>query len=207
MSEKAREEISALVDGELAEASLSETVDVLLESDELKTRWARYHVVRDVLRHKTFPTAGEDLRERVLRSLADEPHHLSRPRVLPRRWREHLKPVAGMALAASVAVVAVLAVKESGPVPPDVAGTQPAPTSVATTGASSVTGAAIPVAAIQGGDIRPSSLRRLHWSTDEPAVAQRLNGYLVNHSEHQDGPMAGLHPYARIVGYDPSEQP
>jgi hypothetical protein len=49
-------------------------------------------------------------------------------------------------------------------------------------------------------------LKRLQWNTTEPAVAKRLNGYLVNHSEYLDGPMRGLHPYARIVGYDSTGQ-
>ena len=206
MSDKLKEDLSALMDGELAGASAAETLDVLIESDELKVHWARYHVVRDVLRHKVYPVAGSALRDRVRESIADEPHIFSRPRMLPRRWRETLKPVAGMALAASVAVVAVLAVRsgDHAPAQPDIAA---APTTrVAASTATPMTGAAIPVAALDQVDPRPMPLRQLHWSTDEPAIAQRLNGYLVNHSELRGGPIAGMHPYVRIVGYDTARQ-
>lgn len=63
-----------------------------------------------------------------------------------------------------------------------------------------------PVSANSEAQFQPAALKRLQWNTSEPAVANRLNGYLVSHSEHQGGPIRGLHPYARIVGYDTAEQ-
>lgn len=210
MSEKLKEEMSALMDGELAHPSAMEAVDVLIQRDELQVHWARYHVVRDVLRHKVYPDAGVALRERMRECLADEPVHLASRRRLPRRWRETLKPLAGMALAASVAVVAVLAVRgvDEGPGRPEIAATEAqrvvAGASMPATGMA--TGMAIPAAAVSGDDARPATLRRLHWSTTEPAVTKRLNAYLVNHSEYLGGPISGMHPYARIVGYDTSAQ-
>jgi len=202
------------MDGELAGPSAVETVDVLIESDELRMHWARYHVVRDVLRHKVYPDAGRSLHERMRACLADEPLHFPRRRLLPRRWRATLKPVAGMALAASVAVVAVLAVRGVDPVPgrPGIATNQTMAQQqrLAVSAAVPVTGTAIPAAAVAHGSgrdhNRPATLRRLHWTTTEPAVANRLNGYLVNHSEYLGGPIGGMHPYARIVGYDTTEQ-
>lgn len=206
MSERLKEDMSALMDGELARPSAIETVDVLLESDELKGHWARYHMVRDVLRHKVYPDSGGELWERLRECLADEPLHFSRRRLLPKRWPETLKPLAGMALAASVAVVAVLAVRgvDEGSGKPEIVTTQER--RVAASAPGPITGAAIPAAAMDQGAVRPATLRRLHWSTREPAVANRLNGYLVNHSEHLGGPIGGMHPYARIVGYDTTEQ-
>jgi sigma-E factor negative regulatory protein RseA len=212
MSEIHKEHMSALMDGELPRPSAIETVDVLIESEELRVHWARYHVVRDVLRHKVFPDAGGSLRERMRECLTDEPLHFPQRRLLPRRWRESVKPLAGMALAASVAVVAVLAVRgvDPGPRQPDIATHQATAQQqrLAVSSAVPVTGAAIPAAAIVQGEgrDRPATLRRLHWNTTEPAVANRLNGYLVNHSEHLGGPIGGMHPYARIVGYDTSAQ-
>jgi len=222
MSDTRKEDMSALMDGELAGPSAIETVDVLIESDELRVHWARYHVVRDVLRHKVYPDAGGSLHERMRACLADEPLHFPRRRLLPRRWRETLKPVAGMALAASVAVVAVLAVRGVDP-DPGQSGLATNQTTtrqqrLAVSAAVPVTGAAIPAAAVAHGSARgsaqdlgrrgsrPATLRRLHWNTTEPAVANRLNGYLVNHSERLGGPIGGMHPYARIVGYDTTEQ-
>lgn len=207
MSEKLHQDLSALMDGELTDRPASRTVDALLASDELKVRWTRYHVVRDVLRQEMSRDDGGALAERVRRSLVDEPHHFSPRQTSMPGWRGIVKPVAGMALAASVAVVAILSLRSGGSVP-DGPGLVTAP--AARTAASTVMpvrGAAIPAAATTSRqDVRPIPLRQLHWRTDEPAIAHRLNGYLVSHSEHLGGPMGGLHPYARIVGYDTADQ-
>lgn len=206
MSDKLKENMSALVDGELETRAAGETIDVLLDNEALRVHWSRYHLVRDVLRHKAYPDAGTVLSERVRNELADEPVHFpQRARETP-RWRAMLKPVAGVALAASVAVVAVLAVR--GMAPP---GAQP-DTGVTPRVASvpllhdrpAATGTAAP--RLVQAQAPGARLRRLQWSVEEPAVANRLNGYLVNHSEYLGGAMKGMHPYARIVGYDSTGQ-
>jgi sigma-E factor negative regulatory protein RseA len=202
MSDKLKENISALMDGELTTRSASQTIDILLESDELRVHWIRYHVVRDVLRHKAYPDSGGELCERMRSYLADEPLHFPSPRLLPRRWRETLRPVAGVALAASVAVVAILAVRSLGDLPGQPESAQAPPVQVAASTPASI----IPVASSADRQIRRAAVRRLQWNTTEPAVAKRLNGYLVNHSEYLGGPTRGLHPYARIVAYDSTGQ-
>ncbi|MCK5362469.1 MAG: sigma-E factor negative regulatory protein [Gammaproteobacteria bacterium] len=202
MSDKLKENISALMDGELGTRSTGQTIDVLLESDELRVHWTRYHVVRDVLRHKTYPDSGAELCERMRSCLADEPLHFPSRRLLPRRWRETLRPVAGVALAASVAVVAILAVRGLGDLPGQPESAQAPPVQVAASRPASI----IPASTSSDRPFRPAALKRLQWNTTEPAVARRLNGYLVNHSEYLGGPMRGLHPYARIVGYDSTGQ-
>jgi sigma-E factor negative regulatory protein RseA len=202
MSEKIKERMSALVDGELEVQSAAETINVLLESDELQLRWSRYHVVRDVLRHKVYPQSGSELRTRVRDRLANEPAHFPPAPLRSRSWRSALKPVAGLALAASVAVVAILAVRSQAPLPgqPQTA-RAPSPQL-----AGNLAPAAIPVSVTAQEQLQPLPLKRLQWNTTEPAVANRLNGYLVNHSERLGGPIRGLHPYARIVGYDSAGQ-
>lgn len=202
MSDKLKENISALMDGELTTRSASQTIDLLLESDELRVHWIRYHVVRDVLRHKAYPDSGGELCERMRSCLADEPLHFPSPRLLPRRWRETLRPMAGVALAASVAVVAILAVRSLGDLPGQPESAQAPPVQVAASTPASI----IPVASSADRQIRRAAVRRLQWNTTEPAVAKRLNGYLVNHSEYLGGPTRGLHPYARIVAYDSTGQ-
>lgn len=210
MSEKLKENMSALVDGELESPSASETIDRLLTSDTLKSHWSRYHLVRDVLRHKTYPDAGTELCDRVRSLLAEEPLHFPDRSLATRRWRGMFKPVAGVALAASVAAVAVLAVRHSGPLPGETDSAVAPAARVAS--AARPAGAALGPVAGQGAaqlasaDAPAGSLRRLQWTTSEPAVATRLNGYLVNHSEYLGGAMKGMHPYARIVGYDSTGQ-
>ncbi len=217
MSDKLKENLSALVDGELGARSASETVDSLLASNALRVHWSRYHVVRDVLRHKVYPDADGELCERMRRCLADEALHFPSRLAPPRRWREALKPIAGVALAASVAVVAILAVRS-----PQQASDQPSAARPATAQAASARVATAQVAtarvatamaptirwasATTREEIRPVALRRLQWNSTEPEVVDRLTGYLVDYSEHVGGPITGMHPYARIVGYDTSGQ-
>ena len=202
MSDKLQEDISALVDGELTTRSASETIDVLLESDELRAHWTRYLVVRDVLRHKVYPDTGGELCERMRSCLADEPLHFPRSRLLPRSWRETLRPVAGVAIAASVAMVAILAVRGLG----DSASQPESARAPSIQVAASSPAPMIATSASSDRQLRPGALKRLQWNTTEPAVANRLNGYLVTHSEYLGGPIRGLHPYARIVGYDSTGQ-
>jgi sigma-E factor negative regulatory protein RseA len=202
MSDKLKEDISALMDGELATRSASRTIDILLASDELRVHWTRYHVVRDVLRHKTYPDSGGELCKRMQSCLADEPLHFPRLRLVPRRWRETVRPVAGLALAASVAVAAILAVGKLGDLP----GRQESAQAPAVQVAASTRASVVSAASSSGGRIARVALQRLQWNTTEPAVAKRLNGYLVNHSEYLGGPTRGLHPYARIVAYDSTGQ-
>lgn len=207
MNETLKERVSALVDGELETQSTSDTVDLVIENRELQLHWSRYHLVRDVLRHKAYPDVRSELCERVRDCLAHEPLHFPPRQRFSERWHAALKPAAGMALAASVALVAILAVRGLDEVPERPATAQAASAEASSTQvASSALPAIIPASASDAGQIQTVALKRLQWNTSEPAVANRLNGYLVNHSEHLDGLMSGLHPYARIVGYDTASQ-
>ena len=106
MSKETREHLSALVDGEISRETSRFLVRRLGVDDELRATWTRYHLVRDCLRHQDGAIAGEDLCARINRALENEqPGHASRR--LPTGW---LKPAAGLAIAASVALVAVVAV-------------------------------------------------------------------------------------------------
>ena len=69
------------MDGELAKRSASQTIDILLENDKMRVHWTRYHVVRDVLRHKAYPDSGGELCARMRSCLADEPLHFPSPRL------------------------------------------------------------------------------------------------------------------------------
>lgn len=106
MSKETREHISSLMDGEISREASRFLVRRLGSDDELCATWARYHVVRDCLRHQDGGFAQEDLCSRVNQVLEKEDVQHG-PRRSVARW---LKPVAGMAIAASVALVAVMAV-------------------------------------------------------------------------------------------------
>lgn len=106
MSKETREHLSALVDGEISRETSRFLVRRLGVDEELRATWTRYHLVRDCLRHQDGAIAGDDLCTRV--SLALESETRAMPsRLAPARW---LKPVAGLAIAASVALMAIVTV-------------------------------------------------------------------------------------------------
>lgn len=118
MSKETREHLSALVDGEISLETSRFLVRRLGADEELRATWTRYHLIRDCLRHQDGSIAGEDLCARVGLALENEPP--GKPvRVFPTRW---LKPVAGLAIAASVALMGIVAVGPGIPGAPQAGG-------------------------------------------------------------------------------------
>jgi sigma-E factor negative regulatory protein RseA len=118
MSKETREHLSALVDGEISRETSRFLVRRLGVDDELRATWTRYHLVRDCLRYQDGVIAGDDLCARVSQALENEqPGKPSRS--IPTSW---LKPVAGLAIAASVALMAIIAVGPGVPGAPGPAG-------------------------------------------------------------------------------------
>jgi sigma-E factor negative regulatory protein RseA len=110
MDEQSREHLSALMDGEISREAGRFLVRRLGTDDDLHRTWARYHVIRDCLRYQDGSLAQPDLVGRMRRALSDEPQVPARSR-FGSTW---LKPLAGLAIAASVALFAVLTVSEQG---------------------------------------------------------------------------------------------
>ena len=106
MSTESREHLSCLMDGEISRDTGRFLVRRLGADQELCATWARYHLVRDCLRNPGAGFASADLSSRVRQAIEREAQPAARRRGVP-RW---LKPMAGAAVAASVALLAVLAV-------------------------------------------------------------------------------------------------
>lgn len=174
MSEQIREQISALLDGELPEAEQRLLLERLERDPALRMHWSRYQLISDAVHQTLPPQIDLGFAERVMAALDEQPEHHREP---AGRLARAVKPLAGLAVAASVAVVAVLAVQQartpdSGPGGVQMAANQPIPATAA--------------------------------RADAPVRnGERLNAYLVNHSEYAaSGGMPGMSPYVRIVGYD-----
>jgi len=114
MSKETREHISCLVDGEISRETSRFLVRRLGADEDLRATWTRYHLVRDCLRHQDGGMAREDLCARVSRALENDEAPEHHARQFSRAW---LKPVAGLAVAASVALMAIVAVDSGGPGP------------------------------------------------------------------------------------------
>lgn len=111
MSKEPREHLSAMVDGEISPDTGRFLVRRLGSDVELRATWARYHLVRDCLRHQEGEIAHDDLCARISQAIENEPVEIRQTPVY-RRW---LKPVGGMAIAASVALMAISAVGPGTP--------------------------------------------------------------------------------------------
>jgi len=165
MSKETREHLSALVDGEISKETSRFLVRRLGADDELRETWTRYHLIRDCLRHQDDSMAGADLSERIGLALEDDqPVHI-KSRALPNRW---LKPFAGMAIAASVALMAVVTV---GPGIPG--GTQ-------STGELADELQAKPFTSPQSRIAAPNS-NQANFSAGAVNSDQKMNSYLLRH--------------------------
>lgn len=101
-----REQLSALMDGELSRDERAFLLRRIEHDQALKATWSRYHLMREVLSHRQA-AAPFDLADRVMTEIKREREPVAQARVRSGGWR----PVVGMALAASVALVAILAVR------------------------------------------------------------------------------------------------
>jgi sigma-E factor negative regulatory protein RseA len=174
MSESTRERLSALIDGELDQAEAVRLLDEVTRGSELQRTWEHYHLISDALQGHMAPGLPMgDLFERVRERVQEEPT-MYRLRAFR---APGLRPLAGLAIAASVAVVAVLGLR--GVVPGSDGGTNQVAQRPATE----------PVAVAVAGD--PTS-------TFDP----RLSAYLLNHNELAGQNMHGVLPYARLVAHD-----
>lgn len=113
MSDKVREEVSALMDGETTELELHRVLKYAEEDQEVRQKWQRYHLARSILRGETRENvtgfSSMDITLNVSRAIIDEPAYesLSDDSAIARTWRRIVKPVGSIAIAASVSAMVV----------------------------------------------------------------------------------------------------
>lgn len=192
MSDDKLEAYSALLDGESELSEHKPLLDTLAEDAAARARLARYRMIGDGLRGEPVRADALGIADRVREQLQREPVVLapqvrrSKPGItrIPRWWQ----PAAGLAIAASVALLAVgLMPKLLSDAP------EQAPTSVQVVGVP----VASPVFVSANGS---------YWSHNYPVKESRLTSYLADHSEvaSQTG-MPGIVPYASFISYDGKE--
>jgi sigma-E factor negative regulatory protein RseA len=177
MTQNIQEQLSALVDDELPAAEHALLLERLARDASLRECLGRYQLVRDVLNNRVAMPVDDRFVHRVMAAIDTEPAYHAQAGA----WRRFAKPVAGMAVAASVALVAVMALQN---LDPDAAAPVPriASATVPRTGV-------VPVQEV--------------WERQPVPVGSRLNGYLVQHNEYAaSSGVQGVLPYVRIVGYD-----
>lgn len=195
MNDEIREQLSALSDDELNEVEQPLLLGRLQRDAGLRACLGRYQLIGEVMRG-TGATATLGVAERVQRALADDPMPVNAgASAKTALW----KPVAGLAVAASVALVAVLTVTSVNKPPqndlPALATADPAPVAAPVP----VPGPAATQVSDAGADER--------WDRLDPSIDKRLSGYLVNHNEYAASHgVQGVMPYVRIVGHDTGEK-
>ncbi|MEW6330904.1 MAG: RseA family anti-sigma factor [Pseudomonadota bacterium] len=190
-----KEKLSALVDNELDELDERRVMKALEQDPELRQTWERYHLVHSVLHQELDTMVASDMAARVAAQIESEPA----TSVLSQR-RRTARIVGTLAMAASVAVVAVAAVQWFNRPPVSataalVAG-QPASGNLV----------AAQVTSVAEGQPAPDNFIRAgatHWDVKEPETESTLNTFLVEHNEFASSSgIGGMMPYVRVVGYD-----
>jgi sigma-E factor negative regulatory protein RseA len=193
MKDQQGELTSSLLDGELGRDAQQRVVAGMLGSTrEELDRFGRYRMIGDMMRGESAVLAFS-VAQRVHEALQEEPVVLAPRRLKPRQW---LRPVAGLAVAASVAAAAVVVA------PRLMTGTGPVvePVQLATDfqrpALSPTLVAAAPAAPARqtGGDAR--------WQALDKDLEDRLNRLMVEHQEF--GGRSGINgpvPHIGFVSY------
>lgn len=190
-----KEKLSALVDNELDELDERRVMKALEKDADLRKTWERYHLVRSVLHQELDVLVPSGMAARVAAQIESEPANVASFR------RRKISRTAGtLAMAASVAVIAVTAVQwfnrpVTAPIPSLAAG-QSVP----------VDPVAAPVPSLAVSQTAPDNYIRAdatRWDVKEPETESTLNAFLVEHNEFASSSgIGGMMPYVRVVGYD-----
>lgn len=196
MSEKSHEQISALMDDEQETGSVF-ILSAMSNNEEFRQTWNRYHLIGETLRGNLSEQYDPDFVNRVSKAIEEDAAYTA-PSA---RTNSYLKPLAGMAIAASVAFVAVLGVRQVGVMPGSSSATQVADVTEQGNQATFVASRDKPVITVpaNAGVATPEHLR-------SPVTEARLNRYLVNYNEYRtNAGVQGMLPYVRIVAHDVEE--
>lgn len=178
MNEDIKQQLSALVDGELDPQRARFLLSRLSADSELAADWSRWHLARACLRRETAGVLRPDFAAGIAAALGQES--------VPRRalGAQVMRWAGGFAVAASVAVAALLAVPAGVPV-------EPASTSVAIAPAPAPATAQVVASPLTERDLRPDLGRvaqtvaaSSHARPLGPAlrIDPQLESYLLRHN-------------------------
>ena len=187
MNESNKEQLSALIDGE---HDTDHVIDSLIHDDEMKETWSRYHLIGDCLRDNVPEQISSQISANVSQALQNEPTVLA-----PVKKQFNFKPLAGFAIAASVAMVAVLTIQNDNDV------TTP---SLNASTVATITPVQNDTLSFSQAQVLPAAVT--HSDTPESIANDRLNNYLLNHNEYRSSTgVNGIMPYVRMVTIETQE--
>lgn len=166
MSKESLEHLSSLMDGELSREAGLFITRRLSADDEMCQTWERYHLIRDCIRQPGGKHLVTGLAFKMNASLEAETAPVSRAG----KARSWLKPVSGLAIAASVAMMAIVV-------------TAPPTADVSGEGADSlVSPAAEPFVSPNTLPMAPVS-QAASYDPAGQANSNALNAYLLRHNQ------------------------
>lgn len=188
MNESTKEQLSAFIDGAVKDDHM---LDKLIHDEDMKETWSRYHLIGDCLRDNLPKNISHQVSLNVSNALRDEPTVLA-----PKPKRFNIKPLAGFAIAASVAMVAVFSIQSGNDVVSPAIGTS--------TIAAVATTTPVKTFSFPQAQLLPAAVKQS--DTPESIANQRLNNYLMNHSEYRSNVgVNGILPYVRMVTIESQE--
>ncbi len=209
MSEHNREQVSALVDDELSPGQMRRITAEIVSDARLREFWENSHLISAAMRDGELAADRLDLAARVHAALDSEPVILA-PAATPAK-RRAIGPLGGLALAASVMMMAIIATQQSlqseqTPVSQKSLASQDAvdqstPIRTATVAGKLNRAQVVAQTKTTSDGADSAALTRLTWNEAGPGVEARLNNYLLTHNEYMVGGLHGMLPYARVVGY------
>lgn len=199
MREDINARVSALVDDEIGSDELRFMLKRMADDPALVDQYRRYVLVREALA-RNLTTGDVDLRAGINAALdAEQPVTGAADGVV----RRLLRPAAGMAVAASVAlgVVALWPQLDDRAVPPGAS----VAASDADSQSGSTQGSGVQFAA--DSDAGGISDRGSGAASMDADMHRKLSGFLVNHSEHSaGGQFGGVLSFSRIAGHDEASE-
>ncbi len=208
------EALSNLMD-EFNESNTAQTVlnSVLNDVNQQRTL-TRYHLMGEIMRNETPNSLNIDFVSSVSTKIDLEPNIAesnvnSVDKLVKERsslWSRLFKPTAGLALAASVAFIAISTVnlQTVTTVPSDTLAAVSQNSTQQKVQQLAETRLLKNVLRVSSNPGSQSSLTPgMQWKTkrDKPVIQSKLNSYLVNHTERSPS-MHGIIPQVRVVGFD-----
>jgi sigma-E factor negative regulatory protein RseA len=193
MTEQLRESLSALMDDEANELELQRLLGHLAEDEGLRQTWVRYNLARSVMSGQPVGRLNIDISQQVSAAIAAD----TAPAL--GMWQRMTRPLASVAVAASVMTVVVFGGQQLYQAGESEAGTA-AP--LAANGVSAVgfvnTLGAVPLRASYGNQAVPE-LEPAARTAYRELARQRMYLYMQEHAEHAalNSPQ-GLIPFARV---------
>lgn len=188
MNEHKNEQLSALVDGELDD---DEITGKLANDMTMRRKWRRYTLISDAM-HNSSPLHPDPRLASTISELISREPVVFAPERRSRTRYAYLKPAAGMAIAASVAMLAILGIQQTwrtegvGPTvsPPELAQVQDPALELR-----------LPAQQVSVNVDQPPQIRIQSNA--------RMSRYLMNHGEFQTSVgVQGAMPYVRLVSTD-----